>query len=88
MEERSAGKSVLRRIRERLTNATARWWIATGALLGVGMLPCPECGMPMLCHLWPIVGLVLVVRVLRRRYRNASSTEDEAEPQSNVNGTH
>jgi hypothetical protein len=86
--ERSAGKSTLRRIWERLTGATARWWVATGTLLGVGMLPCPECGTPMLCHLWPIIGLVLVVRVLRRRYRNVSSTEDEAKPQLNVGGTH
>jgi hypothetical protein len=85
MEERSAGKSTLRRIWERLTGSTARWWVATAALLGVGMLPCPECGAPVILHIWPIAGLLLIVRVLRRRYRNASPTEDEAEPQ--LNGT-
>jgi hypothetical protein len=79
MEERSAGKSRLRRIWERFTGATARWWLLTAALLGVGMLPCPECGAPVILHIWPIAGLLLVVRALKRRYRDKSPTEKGGE---------
>jgi hypothetical protein len=69
-------KSTLRRIWERLTGTTARGWLLVGALLGAGMLPCPECGAPMILHFWPIAGLVLVVQALKRRYRGASPAED------------
>jgi hypothetical protein len=79
MEKRPADKSTLRRIWERFTGATARWWLLTAALLGAGMLPCPECGTPVIFHIWPIAGLLLVVRALKRRYRDASPAEKDRE---------
>jgi len=48
-----------------------------GMLLGVGALPCPECGAPMICHFWPIAWLLLVVQVLKRRHGGVSPAEDE-----------
>jgi hypothetical protein len=82
MEEKSADRGTIRRMWERLTGATARWWLLTTALLGAGMLPCPECGTPMLFHLWPIAGLILLVRVLKRRYRDVSPAEKGGEDES------
>jgi hypothetical protein len=38
-------------------------------MLGVGALPCPDCGTPMIFHIWPIAGLVLAVRAIKKRYR-------------------
>jgi hypothetical protein len=58
-----------RRMYKRLAKSTAKWWLIIGGLLGVGALPCPECGTPMIFHVWPIVGLVLAVRVLKKRYQ-------------------
>jgi hypothetical protein len=62
---------------KRLTGATARGWLLVGTLLGVGALPCPECGAPMICHFWPIAGFLLVVQVLKRRHGGVSPAEDE-----------
>lgn len=83
MEERST-KGTRRRVWKRFTGATARWWVLTAALLGVGMLPCPGCGTPVILHIWPIAGLVMVVRVLKRRYRNASPAEKGGEEKSHT----
>lgn len=52
---------MFRLIYERLTKSTAKWWLMMGGLLGMGMLPCPECGTPMIFHVWPLAGIVLVV---------------------------
>jgi hypothetical protein len=70
---------MIRRMYKRLTTSTARGWLLVGALLGVGALPCPECGAPMILHFWPIAGLVLVVQALKRRYRDASPAENGEE---------
>ncbi len=79
MEEGSADKSRLRRIWKRFTGATARLWLLTAALLGVGMLPCPECGALLMFHVWPLAGLALAIRALKRRYWGESSTEKGGE---------
>jgi hypothetical protein len=42
-------------------------WTFIVALLGAGALPCPECGTPLIWHLWPLAGLLLVARGLARR---------------------
>jgi hypothetical protein len=68
-------RGTLKRVWERFTGATARGWLLVGALLGLGALPCPECGAPMILHFWPIAGLVLVVQALKRRYRDKSPAE-------------
>jgi len=60
---------MIRRMYQRLTTSTAKGWFLLGAMLGVGVLPCPECGAPMIFHFWPFAGLVLVVQVLKKRYR-------------------
>lgn len=70
---------MIERMRKRFAASTAKWWFSIAALLGMGMLPCPDCGAPMIWHFWPIAGLVLIVRALKRRYRDASPAENEAE---------
>ena len=62
-----------------------------GSLLGVGMLPCPECGTPLIFHVWPIAGLVLVVRIMRKRYQEKEQVGSEtapAEPGIRVSANH
>jgi hypothetical protein len=40
-------------------------WLGVVALGGAGVLPCPDCGAPMIFHFWPIA-LVLALRNLRK----------------------
>jgi len=54
-------------IRKRLTASTVKGILLVGAFLGVGALPCPDCGAPMIFHIWPIAGLLVVAQVFRKR---------------------
>lgn len=40
-------------------------WLGVVALGGAGILPCPDCGAPMIFHFWPIA-LILALRNLRK----------------------
>ncbi len=31
-----------------------RFLLVMSGLLGIGILPCPDCGSPMIVHLWPL----------------------------------
>jgi hypothetical protein len=59
--------NVISRIGKRLTASTVKGMLMVGAFLGVGALPCPDCGTPMIFHIWPIAGLLVVVQVIRKR---------------------
>jgi hypothetical protein len=61
-------------------------WAAVIALLGVGALPCPDCGVPMAWHLWPLALLILAGKWISRRRRGikreqASDDEKVRHPQ-------
>ncbi len=58
---------MIQHIYKRLSSATAKSRLTVGALLGVGLLPCPDCGTPMIFHIWPIVGMVLIARAVKER---------------------
>jgi hypothetical protein len=55
-------------------------WGAVLALLGAGALPCPDCGMPLAWHLWPLAILILAGKWIGRRRRNASQNQAQEEP--------
>jgi hypothetical protein len=64
-------------------------WGLLVALLGAGALPCPDCGMPLAWHLWPLAVLILAARrISARRERTGRGAdvstkppEDSGEPQ-------
>ena len=68
--------SGVRRAWKQLRGAVTRGWLVVGALVGMGMLPCPDCGGPMIIHYWPIAALAVALQTLRRR-RGKSSAEGE-----------
>lgn len=70
---------MIERMRKRFVESTAKWWLAAGALLGAGMLPCPDCGAPMIWHFWPLAAMVLALRAMKRRYRGEQTTTDPGE---------
>lgn len=69
-----------REIRARLEGKAFKSWLGIAGLWGVGLLPCPECGAPMLFHFWPLA-LAFTLTKLRR------DKETAAEP-VNVSDAH
>jgi len=74
---------MIERMRKRFAASTAKWWLSIGALLGVGMLPCPDCGAPMIVHFWPLAAMVLALRAMKRRYRREQPPSDGDEDRTN-----
>ena len=71
---------MIRRMYQRLTTSTTKGLIVMGAMLGVGVLPCPECGTPMIFHFWPIAGLVLTAQAIKKHYREKGQVISEIAP--------
>ena len=51
------------RLRLKLTNK----WVALVGTAGAGMLPCPDCGVPLAVHIWPVAGAIWLYRRWQRR---------------------
>lgn len=45
--------------KSRINRTAIRSWGKIVALFGVGMLPCPDCGVPMILHFWPLALVLL-----------------------------
>lgn len=54
---------MLERLRLKLNNRI----VALVGVFGVGLLPCPDCGVPLAVHVWPAAGVVWLWRRWRRR---------------------
>ncbi len=67
----------VRRAWERLGAVVNRVWLLVIPLMGVSLLPCPDCGGRLIVHYWPIAGLVLAAQALRGRRRARSGADDE-----------
>ena len=52
---------------------TINTWVIVLTLLGVGAAPCPDCGMPLAIHFWPLALLLAIARVLADRGRVQSA---------------
>lgn len=46
-----------------LNNRLTAW----AGVLGIGLLPCPDCGLPLAIKVWPFAGLFWLYQRLRRR---------------------
>lgn len=58
-------------------NFSIKGWMIIGGVLGITALPCPECGTPLILHIWPIAIPILMVRLLKKRYKITNSTDPE-----------
>ena len=70
---------MIERVRKQIATSTAKWWLSVGALLGAGMLPCPDCGAPMILHFWPLAAMVMTLQAMKRRYRGERLSPDHGE---------
>jgi hypothetical protein len=57
---------MLKNVRVKLTNK----WVALAGTFGAGLLPCPDCGVPLAVHIWPVVGVIWLYRRFQRRSIN------------------
>lgn len=42
-------------------------WLGVFGLLGAGLLPCPDCGRPMILHFWPAAALLAFRNLVKNR---------------------
>ncbi|MBN1681193.1 MAG: hypothetical protein JW966_12980 [Anaerolineae bacterium] len=56
---------IVKRWQTRITNK----WVGLAGAVGIGLLPCPDCGVPLIVHVLPFAGVVAVYRYMRRRSR-------------------
>jgi len=64
---------------ERIKASITRRWLKTIGLLGAGLLPCPDCGGPLITHLWPLVLLLSVRKLFQHKnaaFRQGSTPKD------------
>ncbi|HET89234.1 MAG TPA: hypothetical protein ENN99_00625 [Chloroflexi bacterium] len=70
---------MFRQVRARLEETAFKSWLGIAGLWGAGLLPCPDCGAPMLMHFWP-VALVLTLVHLRRKRCPVPDASHDAPP--------
>lgn len=59
---------MFRRIRAKIQWAALKSWLGIAGLWGAGLLlPCPDCGAPMLFHFWPVALALTLVKLRRKR---------------------
>ena len=58
---------MFQRMRAKIQWAALKSWLGTAGLWGAGLLPCPECGGPMLLHFWPVALALTLVKLRRKR---------------------
>jgi hypothetical protein len=51
-------------------------WAGVAGVFGLGFLPCPGCGAPMLWHLWPVAGVLALHTLHVERKKKQGQCED------------
>ena len=51
----------------RIKWAAVKPWLGVAGMLGAGILPCPDCGMPMIVHFWPLAAALAFYNLTKRR---------------------
>jgi hypothetical protein len=54
----------------RLKGFSIKKWMAIGGWLGFSLLPCPDCGTPLILHIWPIAIPFLLIRAIGKKHKN------------------
>jgi hypothetical protein len=60
---------MIQRVYQRFKGSSIRVWMIIGGALGISALPCPECGTPLIFHIWPVALPILALRLLKKRYK-------------------
>ena len=58
-----------------------RTWGSAAALIGIGMLPCPDCGVPLIIKFWPLATLIAFTKIVHAKIAGIKGeTTGSAEP--------
>jgi hypothetical protein len=76
MKENWSHNNMIARIIKRFTAPTVKPMLFIGSILGIGALPCPDCGAPMIFHIWPIAGVLVFAQIIRKRNRKELNSSD------------
>ncbi len=69
---------MFQRIRAKLRWATLKSWLGLAGMWGAALLlPCPDCGGPMLLHLWPVALALTLAHLHRERHPALEASPDE-----------
>ncbi len=55
--------STMKKWRLALNNRLIAW----GGIFGLGLMPCPDCGLPLAVKIWPVAGVAWLFNRWRRR---------------------
>jgi hypothetical protein len=64
---------------------STEWWAVFGALLAASAVPCPECGGPLVLHIWPLVALLIAARAIAGRARSSQNKRTTQDALSDLN---
>jgi len=64
-------------LKHKTTSIIIKPWIKIVSLFGVGLLPCPECGAPMIFHFWPLALALTVTQIVKQRKLKALNQPEE-----------
>jgi hypothetical protein len=68
--------------RQETQKRSPNWWAVFGALLVAIAVPCPECGGPLVLHIWPLVALLIAARALAGHARPSENDAKTATDES------
>ena len=66
----------MKAIIKNISATTIKLIILIGGIIGVGILPCSDCGAPIIFHIWPIAGLLAIAQMIRRRKDKSTNQEN------------
>lgn len=58
-------------------------WLGVAGLFGAGLLPCPDCGKPMIMHFWPLALLLSLRNLIKQRKNHIELDLEQPHSQEN-----
>jgi hypothetical protein len=66
---------MIKRLYHHAKNTSIKGLVIIGGAFGISLLPCSECGTPLILHIWLIAIPILVVGAMKKRYIQKNSTD-------------
>lgn len=52
-------------------------------LFGAGLLPCPDCGAPMIVHFWPVALIIMINNLIKKNINQEKDAQNLIPEQKN-----
>lgn len=57
-------------------------WLGVAGLIGAGLLPCPDCGAPMIAHFWPLALLIALRNLVQNKIKKTTSQDQYSDQET------